>query len=230
MTRRRKISWLLILSGITALIAIILHDRFVAGPVYEGAPLNVWLRMLDYHAAQSPDRAREAIRHLGPAAIPLVTEWLDWKDSLLRRALNAWVAGDPQHIDYQPFSPRDRRHLALDACDALGSTAQPTIPKLVAIATGPNPELDAPFLIARIGGPNALPALAKISASTNKFMSAAADVSADLFRAQSTDLLPHAAAASEQDDFERRLQGYHVLILLAVTSGKPAADTNSVSR
>jgi hypothetical protein len=230
MTRRRKFFWLLVLSAIAALVAIILHDRFVAGPVYDGAPLNVWLRLLDYRASPSPDRARAAIRHLGPAAMPLVIEWLDWRDSLLRRALNAWVGGDPQHIDFQTLNPKDRRHLALDACDALGPAAQPAIPKLVAIATAKNPELDAPFLIARIGGPGALPALARISTSTNKYIRAAASVSADLFRAQSPTLLPNRAAASEQDDFERRLKEYHVLVLQAVTSGKRADNTDSGTR
>ena len=229
MTRRRKISWLLVLLVVAALVAIIRHDRSVAGPVYDGAPLNLWLRLLDYRASPSPDKARAAIRHLGPAALPLVIEWLDWKDSLLRRALNAWVGGDPQHIDFQPFSPKDRRYLALDACDALGPAAQPAIPKLVAIATARNPELDAPFLIARIGGPNALPALTKISTSTNRYIRAAAGVSMDLFRAQSPALLPNPAAASEHEDFERRLQEYHILVLQAVTA-KRVENTNSGTR
>lgn len=230
MSRRRKIFWFFTLLIVAAIGAVVLHDRFVAGPVYRGAPLNVWLRLLDGHSSPNPDLARQSVRSLGPSAVPLVCEWLDWKDSALRRALNAWVAGDRAHIDYQPFDPKDRRRLALDACDALGSAAEPAIPKLVAIATGPNPELDAPYLIARIGGNRALPALARISAGTNKYLIAGADVSADLLRARSALLAPDPRAASEQDDFERRLLEYRVRVLKAVTASEHRpGNTNAVS-
>jgi hypothetical protein len=226
MTRRRKISWLIVISATAALIAIVLHDRFVAGPVYEGTPLSVWLRLLNQTGPQANEQPRQAIRQLGPAALPLVVEWLDWKDSLLRRALNAWVAGDPQHVDFQPLSPKDRRRIALEACDILGPAAQPAIPKLVAIATSRNPELDAPFLIARIGGSNAPPALARISASTNKFLSVGAGLSLELLKQSS----PLVASSPSPGRYQRQLQEYHVLVLQAVTSGKPVGATNSPVR
>ena len=214
MTRRRKIFWLLIISATTALVAIVLHDRFVAGPVYEGAPLSVWLRLLNENGPQANEQPRVAIRHVGSAALPLVVEWLDWKDSLFRGALNAWVAGDPRHIDFQPLSPKDRRRVALEACDILGPAAQPAIPKLVAVATSRNPELDAPFLIARLGGSNALPALAKISASGNKFIRAGAQVATDLFKHSS----PVLTSGHSPYQYQSQLQEYHFLVMQALTA------------
>jgi hypothetical protein len=225
MTRRRKIFWAFILAFVAAVVAIIVHDRNVAGPVYRSAPLNVWLRLLREDSPQSTGQARQAIHNIGPAALPLIIEWLDWKDSMFRRALNAWVAGDPQHINFQPLNPADRRRLALEACDALGPAAQPAIPKLMEIATGPNPELDAPFIIARIGGSNALPALARIATSTNKFIRAGAEVSADL-RKQSSPLLISSASPFE---YRRQLEDYHVLVMRNVTSGKLPDATNAIS-
>lgn len=220
MTLRRKISWLAVFWIVATAVGIVLHDRFMAGPVYNGAPLSVWLRLLDDPSPQTRDRARDAIRHLGPAAMPLVMEWLDWSDSLLRRLLIAWVAADEQHLNFHPLEPKERRRLALDACDVLGPDAQPAVPKLLTLANAPNPELDAPFVIARIGGSNALPALTRLSGVTNKFIRAAAGVSVDLVRNHSIALLPSPTAASADNNYRRRLQEYHSLVMEAVTSGR----------
>ena len=223
MTRRRKVFWFLMLAAAAAFVAITVHDRFVEGPVYHGAPLNVWLRLLDDPSPQTRDKARDAIRHIGPAAVPLISEWLDWKDSLFRRLLTVWVAGGQQRLNFHPMDPKDRRRLALSACDALGPVAQPVIPKLLAIATAPNPELDAPFLIARIGGDNALPALARASAGSNKFIRAGAGVSTELLRGKSASRLPIPVVDSEDVDYYDRLEKYHALVLRAVLADSPAA-------
>ncbi len=216
MTRRRKISWLFALGVVVAIFWMVVHDRFVAGPVYGGAPLNVWLRLLNETGPQNDERPREAIRQLGPAALPLIIEWLDWKDSLLRRALGAWVNGGPEGVAYQPLKPSDRRRIALEACDILGPTAKPAIPKLIVIATGANPELDAPFLIARIGGSEAAPALATISTTTNKFMRAGVQVSTELLK-QSSPLL---TSSHSPHEYQRQLQQYHVLVMMVVATGR----------
>jgi hypothetical protein len=220
MTLRRKILCLCALLFIAAIAAVRSHDRFIAGPAYAGVPLSLWLRVLDDPSPQNRDQARQVIRKLGPAAVPLIIEWLDWKDSLFRRLLTAWVTGDEEHINFHPIYPKDRRRLALAACDALGPAAGPVIPKLAALARARNPELDAPFLIARIGGSNAAPALVRLTASTNKFIIAAAVVSADLLREKSTSLLHDPSADSEDNDYRRRLEEYHVLVMQAVTSGR----------
>src|SRR5882757_10992192 len=134
MTRRRKISCLFVLALVVAIIVLMFHNRFVAGPIYHAAPLNVWLRLLDDPSSLTRDQARDAVRHIGPAGLPLIEEWLDWKDSWFRRVLTWWVAGGGQHNNFHHLDPKDRRRLALSACDALGSAAQPAIPKLVAIS------------------------------------------------------------------------------------------------
>lgn len=225
MTLRRNICWLGVLSVVAALIATVQHNRFVAGPACDGAPLNVWLRLLDDPVPKNRDQARHALRLLGPAALPLIGEWLVWKDSWPRRLLTAWLTSDEQRFNFHPLTPQDRRRLALDACDVLGPAARPLIPRLVTLASASNPELDAPFLIACIGGSNAPPALARLSASNHKFIRAAAVVSADLLRNHSP-LLASRSDADEEVRYQQRLSEYHSRVTQAVISGSagpPAA-------
>ena len=220
MTLRRRVSWLLVLTiwAVVVSIPVILrHDSFLRGPVQEGRTLSSWLRRLEDSRPEIRAQAGESIRQLGPRALPLIDEWLDWKESTLRRVLNRWISTDPR-INYYAVEPAERRRLALSACDVLGPVAQPAIPKLVAIATGRNPELDAPYIIARLGGSNAPAALGRISVTGNKYMRAGAVVATGLLRENSHLLTARLA----DNDYDHRLKEYRSLVMQTLTSNAPA--------
>jgi hypothetical protein len=203
--------------GLALLIIVVAgwrHDRFIRGPSYQGASLSRWLRVLANPEPQVRDQARDAIRHIGPAGVPVIAEWLDWHDSKIRWLFIRWiVSGDPR-AEVHMLEVKDRRRIALEACDVLGEVAKPIIPRLMTLSTSQHAELDAPYIIARLSGTNEMPAMS----TTNKYIRAAIEVSAESLREVSSPLQPKRTAVSEEQDYQRRLSEYHELVVQKVVA------------
>ncbi len=149
MWRRIHLLPVLVIAIVLAALAIVgLRDT---DPVYQGKKLSQWLEELD--SIKTERQAEEAIRHIGPKAVPMLNGMLRKRDSKLKK-LWADVVGHPIH-DTPAMVVNER---AEKACRVLGPLAKGTIPALVDLLHHSKDGCGPAFTLASIG-PKALPAL-----------------------------------------------------------------------
>jgi len=136
-------------------------------PRYEGRTVVEWLEQVNADSMRDRAKAMEAIRSLGPKAMPTLRKYLLTKDSWLKEKLIA-LSGKQSFIDFSLTSPMDRRRMARKAYAALGSVAVQHLMEFLEdpdlyYANG-NPAYEASFVLSDIGA-DAVPAL--VQALTN---------------------------------------------------------------
>lgn len=132
---RRRVKRICLITALLALIflvglaAVILRAR---EPGYRGRTLSGWIR-----AADEPDKhgiergtAINAIRQIGPDAIPVLLKWVQAKDYPMKRKLLAWLTQHPSiHFPIKPDA--DYHFLALNGFAYLGSDARGAWPTFI---------------------------------------------------------------------------------------------------
>ena len=153
---------LIVLSGVCAVVLVALVKTHTSEPVNQGRSLSKWIAYYITHTSGmsggldglppligKPEtectetrEAAEAIRHIGPDALPWLVEWISfqpkpWRARLLiltgklpayfqtRRPVT-WLTPDPGYA---------RMDFALSGFAILGPTAAPAIPQLTMVAT-----------------------------------------------------------------------------------------------
>ena len=149
---------ILLLCGV-ALLAVMLFVDHSVEPRYNDIPLSKWIALHQAHqlrrlpflqSSQAPEdprerEAEEAIRHMGPQALPLLVKWIDarpspWKHTLAKQIVGRRGAPRGSFADrllvlLDPWKDQKRRVTAYNAFVILGSAAIPAIPDLVNIAS-----------------------------------------------------------------------------------------------
>jgi peptidoglycan/xylan/chitin deacetylase (PgdA/CDA1 family) len=147
-----------------------LHLFLRDGPRYHGRPLGDWLQSLapsDSLGSITPAEATNAIRALGPRAIPRLLTLLQFRanPNSARDRVQSWMDNHPALSQYLPDLPDpqipDWPNLAVGGFQALGPAAKPAIPKLLAIGSAPQFSLYASECLCAIG-PDAVPALTNL--------------------------------------------------------------------
>jgi len=134
-------------------------------PSYRGKRLSAWLREFDHvDDVRDVAGAREAVRNIGTNALPVMVEMLGGSDTYWRRTLTH-LLGKQSVIHWRPRMAKEDQYAALQAFEALGTMAEPAIPRIAALLTQPDAVDAAACALAEIG-PAALPTL--IGALTNQ--------------------------------------------------------------
>ncbi len=129
---------LIILAGVSAWLG--LRER---EPVYQGKPLSFWLESLRQTAGnqEEVDRAKQAIRHIGTNALPVVIERLRAHDTPLKQLIMKW-AQKQAFVHFHFNSADERRPEAIWGYEALGPLASAQVPSLSATLTNdPSPRV-----------------------------------------------------------------------------------------
>lgn len=126
-TKTKLLKWF---GGVVVLFAIVFavsHD-WNGEPVYQGKKLGAWVDELVSPKAEEQDAAADAIRQIGPKALPYLVEWIKPlpKPSKLQRRINGWLAEVPIGSLRLPEPPH-RRGMAMRAFKVLGPVATPAI-------------------------------------------------------------------------------------------------------
>jgi len=142
-------------------------------PQYHGRSLSEWLRTAP--TAGSPnalalsDEARDAVRHIGTNALPVLLRWISYDPSQFKVTLLRLPGALPG--SFNPAFLHRAEDRALDAQKAfavLGPGARAAIPELTRLAMTAHHEKRAGRCIEALGriGPEALPALLAVSTNT----------------------------------------------------------------
>jgi hypothetical protein len=176
MTTRRKWS----VAILTAAIAVGIYVSTPSEPSYAGYTLTEWLlfQCTPREPVPAPGTA-EAVRRMGPEAIPCLIRWIEDSavDATRRERALLWLyhrlpaATKPKDPEiWTHHTLRDFRSTAtLAAFDILGTNASPAIPKLEQMASSPKQDIATflAFSALHYIGPEAVPALGRIARNTN---------------------------------------------------------------
>ncbi|HTL16151.1 MAG TPA: HEAT repeat domain-containing protein [Patescibacteria group bacterium] len=134
-------------------------------PVYEGKTFTAWMEDLDgRHPGPEYDRAREAVRHIGRAAVPQLISVLRDRDASPKHKLVKW-AFEHHLTKSKPVPVKEKQHRAVLACNVLGPDASAAIPALIALLNDGFTESFVGAALGRIGPEATVPL---IGALTNR--------------------------------------------------------------
>lgn len=150
--------------GLPAIILFAALGTFSPGePEHEGRRLSDWLRELPVAGSGFSERhqpARFAVNCIGTNAIPFLLKSLRARDPQWKADAVHWLY-EKCDINYLPVLADARRELAVSGFLALGRVAEPAIPELQALVTGPDKE-NAYYAInalQAIGSPQTMPVI-----------------------------------------------------------------------
>ena len=172
MGKHRKVL-VTILVGL-AFVALVAYRRNPAEPSYGGHPLSYWVQGMgarDILEAEQYDKTKNAIDHIGVAALPFLVRWLQYEPPEWRSRLSGWfsrtdfpLAGQLSDLIIQPRALQ----LAVgtpSAFQILGKRAAPALDDLCRLMNDTNSPYTANQAAETLAslGTNALPALLAVA-------------------------------------------------------------------
>lgn len=128
--RRRQ--WCLPVAAVLALAGWLAVSR---EPSHDGLSLSEWIAG-PAEAERTPEEAAAALRLMGPRVIPALLDWLQTRESRLRKRLRELAAWQ-SWFSIQPDSAWEKRAWAMAGFSLLGTNAAPAIPRLAALIDDP---------------------------------------------------------------------------------------------
>src|SRR5437868_9373788 len=115
-------------------------------PSFQNVRLSSWVAQLSsLNASEQRAHAEEAIRKIGPEAIPTLRKWLRTRDTQIKNILEEWLSGIVR------FTPASEEHSkACTACEILGPTARPLEMDLIQLLQRDEDGCDAASALATI--------------------------------------------------------------------------------
>ncbi len=191
-----------------AIALYVLYSR-ITEPRWKCRTVSAWLRDFDAENPQDRDRAAIALREIGTNAIPFIIDRLRQSISKpsqrgvnLRATINHMLSKQSL-VKIRLINPKDPRHQALAAVDALGPTASNVLPSLEKLLHETPPDPRAPYVIARLGQVGD-PVLRQALTNDEKFIRMAAQMFLT-----STNL----PSASEVTGFDRRICEFNLKMM-----------------
>jgi len=195
------IVWPLVL----AVGAVVYLNTTSADPRYDGMRLSGWLRDFDLTRLQLSSSAKEAVRQIGPAALPMIIGMLQRRDSYLKNRMMGNCV-EFRALGFRLTSAYCYQVRAAAACQVLGPKAKAAIPALIAVVQGGTPANRNAIEALVAIGPDAMMTLC--GGLTNRAASCRAATIAALseFGTNATGFLPALAAAVGDPDAMVRLK------------------------
>ena len=185
-----------------------------ADPRYQSRDLSEWLRDFDLQN-YSPEKqalAADAIRHIGPSAVPFLMERLSeerFKQTKIKQ--KKWLERQKNAVFTVKF-PTDPRHEALAGLDALGPAAVDALPELEKLLLENPPDTRALYVVARIG-PASIPLLTRFLTNEDKRVRLESKLCLEMLNTRSELLYPRILVGPDAPSFDRRLCEFNVKIL-----------------
>jgi len=176
-------------------------------PTYLGRSLSSWLRDLDPNSVQTQVKAAEAVRHIGPKAVPFIVRRLGSpKPSRIQELINGWTSWISAHtgIRLSVTKHYDERMETLAALDALRENAADAIPALQRLMAENPPDPRALYVIARTGKAG-LPVLRGAVTSQEKILRLESKICLDMIETHSGVLYADIELGSEAATFQQRI-------------------------
>jgi hypothetical protein len=196
-------------------------------PVYQDRRLSEWLR--DFDDTAHPERqagAAEAVRHIGPPAVPFLIEQLsEAKTKQFRAEQEAWHERQSASDTDIPRPPNPR-HEAMAALDALGSQAATALPALQRLLQENPPDMQALYVAARIG-PASYPLLNQSLTNNFRGLKLGAEVCFEMMRTHDKLLYPTIPVGPDAPSYDRRICEFNLKILNAAVKAYRADQLDS---
>ena len=198
MNKRRRVGLCICLGLVISAAAFIaLSPR---EPVYQGKRLSDWLRDLDDNtlAADSRNRAVDAVRQIGSNCLPTLAEMLHSSDSWPKRKLIDLV-GNQSRIRFHFTTAQERRGWAIQGIEVLGPAA---IPMLIDLLNDKATMPTAMICLTQVGPEVVWPLTCTLTNETPQVRSAAI-VTLGLLRSNAQAAVPALVARLESDEDNR---------------------------
>jgi HEAT repeat protein len=156
---RKFFRWLVFFGVLIAIVAgairLILAN---SEPQYHGAALSKWLQLYsdNVDAEQQRREAAEAVRQIGPKAIPVLLKWAAATDSPLKQKVEQWA--DKLEVDVNFTDAEDYHQRAVSGFSLLGPQGKTAIPDLQRLLCNTNCVTTAARILCFFGS-NSVPAL-----------------------------------------------------------------------
>lgn len=224
-----------------ALVALLLVRWFDREPRFRGRALNEWVDDLGSRDYKVRQEAVEALRAMGPEAVPYLSGELTAKGTPVERAAEAISKHVPEFVKrplrriYSPGRAVVRKQVALNAISAMGTNAAAAVPALGQVLREPHVGLSSLAASALTQqGTNGVPVLIAALDDGDFNIRSAACNSLGLLRSNAAPAVPRLARIISE---ERGAIASAAMVALA-RIGEPAVpamvnllgDTNSLTR
>jgi hypothetical protein len=183
------------------------HGQIATWHLLRSDPNASWMRDLDPNSVQTQAKAAEAVRHIGPKAVPFIVRRLaSPKPSRIEELIDGWTSWISAHtgIRLSVTKHYDERMEALAALDALREDAADAIPALQRLMAENPPDPRAPYVIARTGKAG-LPVLRGALTSQERILRLESKVCLEMIETHSGGLYADIELGSEAATFQQRI-------------------------
>ena len=215
MNHRGKL--LVVLAVVAGVGALVGHLVWRHEPSYQGRDLSAWLRDLEAEQMEKRAVAADAVKHIGPQAVPFLVERLKSPIPALKREtrLEEWRRRILEWLAKQsPGKRSDPRAEALAGFDALGPAAKDGLQALEKLLQENPPDPRVLYVVARMG-PSGLPILERALTNAEKILRLEARVCVEMIRTRSDLLYRDIGSGPDAAIFERRLCQFNLRTLQA---------------
>jgi hypothetical protein len=223
---KRGVIFVGLLAAVIVAASLVVWYLMPHEPSYQGRGLSAWLSDFEHDQLEKRGMAAQALRSIGPKAVPFIADRLRCPQSVLRRdaRLRRWKEqfvewlSEHSFIKVSPGRPADPRRQALAGLDALGPEAKDALPALEKLLNEDPPDPRALYVIARIGQAG-LPLLTQ--SLTNSFSKEAkllrlqARACLDMMKSNSETLYPKVEFGPDCSNFDRRICAFNTKVLAA---------------
>lgn len=226
MSKRSKIIGFVLVAPVLGLVAVLAWPR---EPSYHGRGLSAWLRNFGADQIERRAEAADAVKHIGPKAVPFLVQRLRSpknarsRESRLERWKRSGLEWLSTHAGITTLAGRhsDPRQQALAALDALGPAAKEALPALEKLLREHPPDPRALYVVARIG-PSGLPLLTGALTNEERLVRLQARLCLEMINSHSELLYGEIGLGPEAATFERRLCEFNMRTIQMVIQERRA--------
>jgi hypothetical protein len=198
-----KKRYILCFLALLSVVSVLGFYGFLADvPSYEGRGLSSWLKDFDVEKREKRPAAEDALRHIGPKAVPFLVRRLEhttpnrgfvaqqWKEKIFE----FWA----KYSGLKIFSarPADLRHQGLAGLDALGPAGQGALPALERMLQEVPPVPQVLYVAARLGEAGE-PLLRRALTNEERVIRLEASICLEMIKERSDLLYPEAKSSGE---------------------------------